>query len=405
MRSLAILSLSMLLLPAATNAQEPWEPVFRAGDLKIEATSYVQLDFRAYPNWEALDGFRNDAIELRRVRLGAEGEWKKLAFELDFDPGDPNQEYVKDAYLDVELAKAARVRGGHFKLPFSPELLRSPSKIDFIERAIAVDALGPRRDLGVMLHGELFERFRYQAGVFAGDGSTRFERAGRTTAARIEVEALDGFVVGASFTSGDVDAAPEDPGGIGEPKGFAGQSASGFEFFAPHFVGGTRRRLDLEAELVRGPVAVRGELLKGSEERRGQGALFDDLPDVEATGWYVSATWLVTGEKKRRTIRPDHPVPGGVGAVEVGVRLESLRFDDLGGASGSSFESASDRARNVRPAQDLIFTSGVSWWPSRFFRVMTNVLVDRYQDPLFAPESGRSGNYVSILTRFQFMLP
>jgi hypothetical protein len=266
-----------------------------------------------------------------------------------------------------------------------------------------VDALGQRRDLGLMLHGELPSRVRYQAGLFAGDGKSRSERAGATGAGRLEWEALEGLSLGASFTRGSVDAAPEDESGSAEPKGFSGRSPAGFEFFAPHFVDGTRRRLDFEIELARGPFSIRGEYLEATEERRGQGALFDDLPGIEATGWYVSGTWLVTGEKKRRTIRPDSPLPGGVGAIEIAVRLESIRFDDRG--DGASFESAGDRARNVRPAEDVLLTAGVSWWPTAFVRVMTNVIVDRYRDSLLAPESGRAGNYVSVLTRLQLMLP
>jgi phosphate-selective porin len=399
MRPLLIGSLSSLVTAAAIHAQEPWAPAVRAGDLRIDATGYVQLDFRAFPNWpswESIDGHRSDAIDFRRVRLGAEGEWKRLSFELDFDPGDPDQEYVKDAYAELKIAKELRIRGGNFKPPFSPEFLRSPAKIDFVERAIPVDALSPSRDLGVMLHGKLFDRVLYESGIFAGDGRTRSERAGPTAAARLTVEALEGFVLGVSFTRGSVDEASA-------PQGFAGRNPVQYEFFGPHFIEGQRTRLDVEMELVKGPVAVRAELLKGSEERLGQGALFDDVPALEATGWYVSGTWLVTGEKKRGTIRPDHPLPAGMGAVEIGLRLESLRFDDAG--TESSFESASDRARNVRPAGNLAFTGGVSWWPNRFVRVMTNVVVDRYDDPLFAPEPGRTGNYVSLLTRLQFQLP
>jgi phosphate-selective porin len=395
MRTIAACAVS-LLLAAAADAQEAWEPVFRAGDLQVRATGYAQLDLRAFPNWETVEGLRSDPIDLRRVRVGAEGKFRRLSFELDFDPNDPAGEHLKDAYAELEIAKALRIRGGNFKPPFSPEFLRSPAKIDFVERPISVDALSPSRDLGVMLHGELFERVLYQGGLFAGDGRTRSERAGPTAAGRLLVTALDGLRLGVSFTTGKVEEASE-------PMGFAGRSPTGFQFFAPHFIEGRRRRLDVEMELVKGPVALRAELLQGSEERRGQGALFDELPGIGASGWFVSGTWLVTGEKKRRTIQPDHPFPGGAGAVEIGARVESLRFDDFG--SESSFESAGDRARNVRPVDDLIFTGGVSWWPSRWARIMTNVIVERYHEPLLSPEPGRAGGYVSLLTRFQLLLP
>ena len=51
--------------------------------------------------------------------------------------------------------------------------------------------------------------------------------------------------------------------------------------------------------------AMRGEYLEEREERRGQGPSLEDLPDVRGRGFQVAATWLVTGEKKTRTIRPE----------------------------------------------------------------------------------------------------
>jgi phosphate-selective porin len=111
----------------------------------------------------------------------------------------------------------------------------------------------------------------------------------------------------------------------------------------------------------------------------------------------------VTGESKKNRVEPKRPFPHGPGAIEIGARFEELRFDDVGPDEG--FAGAGDRARNIRPAADRAFTGGVSWWPVHWVRFMGNVVVERYLDPLLAPEPGRRGNYVTLLARAQVALP
>ena len=110
----------------------------------------------------------------------------------------------------------------------------------------------------------------------------------------------------------------------------------------------------------------------------------------------------MTGEKKTRTIRPDRSLFGGPGAVELAVRYEELRFDDV---ENEGFESAGSRAANIRPAGYRAFTGGLSWWPSTFLRLVGDVVVERYDDALRAPEPGKNGNYVTLLGRVQVHLP
>jgi len=123
---------------------------------------------------------------------------------------------------------------------------------------------------------------------------------------------------------------------------------------------------------------------------------------VRGQGWSANVTWLVTGEKKSRTIRPGRSLFGGPGAIELAARYEELRFDDL---RNEGFESAGSRAANVRPAGLRAFVGGLSWWPSPFLRLMGDVVVERYDDALRAPEPGKKGNYLSLLGRAQVHLP
>jgi phosphate-selective porin len=412
------LSAACLLLAPAAGAQEKKKadpPGWQVKPFSIENPSagfrlalqgYVQADFRSFPEWppDAEDGtsLHADEFEWRRFRIGLEGEWKRLTFEVDVDPVFEEGGELKDAWVSLRLARALQVRGGHMKLPVSPERLTSPSKTDFVERAAVVEEIAPIRDWGVTLHGEIGRFVEYQAGVFEGDGSKRDERAGTTAAARLVLKPARWLDLAGSFSQGGVEAAPVGDDLDPEPKGFSGRSASGYRFFPPVFVDGRRVRWGADARIQTGPVALWGEFLEGREERRGQGPTLEDLPEVRGHGWSVTATWLVTGEKKARTIRPGDPLFGGPGAVELAVRYEELWFDDVG---NEGFESAGSRAANVRPAGVRAFTGGLSWWPSPFLRLVGNAVVERYDDVLRSPEPGKSGNYVSLLGRVQVHLP
>lgn len=407
----------------------------KKADFKLKLTGYFQSDFRAYPNWEAGDKdtgpLRSDSADIRRGRIGFGGNWKDLEYELEADWGGPARQLIypelfkdrgrpalgwdgvelKDALINYPFTKAFEVRAGHFKLPVSPELLTSASKIDFIERSLIGQNLAPGRDWGVMLHGEVLKRINYQAGVFAGDGRTELFRAETTVAARVLYRVIRGLDAGGYFSQGNVKAPPEPPAGllvvplelIPVANGFGTRGPSGYRFSDRRFVEGRRLRAGLEATLARGPFGVKGEYMHGREERKGQSAIFTDLPEEVANGWAISATWLLTGDKKERTIKPKKPLFKGIGAIEIGARYEGLRYDDNGPNVG--FEGAGNRARNMRPAALKVATGGVSWWPTPWMRVMGNVVVDRYIDELLAPETRRLGNYVSLQGRLQFHLP
>jgi phosphate-selective porin len=409
---------SALLVPGA-GAQEKRKaappPGWQVKPFSVENASagfhlalegYLQADFRSFQDWTAGDedsgNLRADEFEWRRLRIGVEGEWKRLSFEASADPAFDEGDELKDAWVSLRLAKALQVRGGHMKLPVSPEFLTSAAKTDFVERSAAVEGLGPSRDWGVMLHGEIGRAVEYQAGVFEGDGRTRDDRAGTTVAARLVLKPARWLDLGGSFSQADVEADPVGTDLDPEPKGFAGTSVTGYRFFPRVFVDGRRLRWGADARIQAGPASLWGEFLEGREDRKAQGPTLEDLPDVLGEGWSVTASWLVTGEKKARTIRPSRSLFGGPGAVELVVRYEELRFDDV---ANEGFESAGSRAANVRPAGFRALLGGLSWWPSPFLRLVGDVVVERYEDGLRAPEPGKEGTYVSLLGRVQVNLP
>jgi phosphate-selective porin len=385
---------------------EPFAIESPRGGFRLALRGYAQADFRSFPDWTAGDedtgSLRADEFEWRRLRIGLEGRWKRLSFEVDVDPAFEEGDELKDAWLSLRLDRALQVRGGHMKLPVSPERLTSPAKTDFIERAAVVESLAPVRDWGVALHGEIGRFVAYEAGVFEGDGSGRDDRAGATAAARLVARPARWLDVAGSFSQGDLAAAPAGGALDPEPKGVSGTGVTGYTFFPGVFADGRRLLWGVDARIRAGPVSLWGEFLESREQRLGQGPTLEDLPEVRGDGWSVNATWLVTGEEKARTIRPERSLFGGPGAVELAARYEELWFDDV---ENEGFESAGSRAANIRPAGLRAFTGGLSWWPSPFLRLTGTLVVEQYDDPLRAPEPGNRGNYVSLLGRAQVHLP
>lgn len=385
---------------------EPFALENEAAGFEIRLAGYVQADFRSFQDWQVGDGsdpaLRADESEWRRLRIGFEGEWRRLSFELDVDPAFDEGEELKDARLGLRVSRALELHGGHMKLPQSPERLTSAAKTDFIDRAALVESLAPDRDWGGQIQGELGRALEYAAGVFEGDSRTSPRRAGTTAVGRLVLKPARWLALGGSYSQGDVTADAAAAGTEPAPKGLEGTSTTGYEFFPGVHVNGERRRWGADARIQGGPVAVWGEYLEAREERLGQGPVAEDLPPVYGRGWSATATWLVTGERKTRTITPGRRLFSGPGAVELSARYEELWFDD---AENEGFESSGSRARNVRPAGIRVLTGGLSWWPTSFLRFQGNVLVERYDDALRAPEPGRAGDYVSLLGRVQVHLP
>jgi phosphate-selective porin len=405
---------------------EPFRLRSKQADFEIKLVGYGQLDFRAFPGWQVEETTqRNDTFDIRRLRLGVEGNWKRLSWDFTYelvgpvqdlvnDTLDPDGAELKNLYAEYEFSNAFSLRAGHTKLPGSPEFLTSASRTDFVERSMLSNSLAPDRDWGVMALGKVGKRVDYMAGVFAGDGSRIDNAAGTTVAARVVVETVKGLDLAGSFSHAEVSAESDVEGTDPDPLGFLGRSPTAWRWYERKFVNGRRLRWGLDAQYLRGPLGFKGEFLQGREQRKEQGSVFQDLPEEVGNGWSVTASWVLTGEKKERSLKPRKPITkGGWGLVELAARYESLRFDDTGPDSG--FEGAGNRASNLRPAQNSIIWAGVSWLPAEWLRVYANATFERYLDPLLAPEppgarfvddtpKGR-GTYTTLFARVQFLFP
>jgi hypothetical protein len=276
----------------------------KPAEFHVDLKGYVQFDFRHFEDDFALikPGDLNSTSETpRRLRIGLEGEWKKLGFQIEMDPHDTcwiwddpctagNPEHMKDAYLEYTFSKTLVLRAGNFKLPISHELLTSEAKVDFVERAMAPNRLGPNLDWGVEAYGDFHKKWGYLLGVFAGDGRVDIERAGTTGAARLTFSPTKGLQLAGSFTEGTVTAEPFSANNnTPNPLSPSGKGPSGFSFFPRHFVQGHRIRYGADATYYRGKAGLKAEYIGNRQQRLGQGQtcqpsggtfVCNDLPDL-----------------------------------------------------------------------------------------------------------------------------
>jgi phosphate-selective porin OprO/OprP len=376
-------------------------PSFRLGDLRLDITTKVDLELRHSSDVEV------DTVGMEHRRIGVDGRFGDvLGFQVEGELADRDQVW-RDVYLELRKWRAVRVRGGQFKIPFGQERLTSISDLDFARRSIPTEALAPGRDIGIEMNGRLFDRtLTYMAGVFRRDGDGWREEgnaglpspgtiAGRvvgTPLAWTSARALQRIELGFGFTHGEV------PEGL---NGVRARTVNGYEAFAPLYVFGNRQRLGVDAAFSQGPVAIRGEYLQLVDQRTRQGLADEDLPDVSARGWHVTATSFVWGRLRAGGTAPRAAVGrGGIGAIQLAGRLESLTFDS---DADWDAELRNPRAPHVLSNDIRAATVGVNWYPLRFVKVQLNLIRERLQDPERRPDPESSWITSGVL-RFQFAM-
>jgi len=411
---LASLCLCLItLLPSVTAAQEATvrfpPPSLRIGEFRVDLRLRFHFDVRGLDT----DPVGNDDFIWRRARVALEGRiYDDLQYVVDTELRDTEHPW-RDVFLNYRRFEAAEVRVGKFKVPFGRDQLTSVFNNSFISRSLIGSQLTPGRDIGVMVHGRLGGgKVNYSGGWFDKDGdnvrfsedldANEFEEApvDGTLAGRVELapwEATRGLArrlqFGVNTTIGDVA-----PGLFG----LRGRMFDTFEFFEPVYISGRRLRLGVDGAWTPGPFSVVGEYNRVTDERNGQGLDDVDLPNVIAQGWYLSGTWLVTGENKAGGVEPRQPFPmDGAGAFEVVARIEEMRFSSAG--TGGEEPFTNPRAANILPNRDRALTLGGNWYLNRFGRVAFNIVRETIQDPLRSPLPDRTRFWSGTL-RLQFVM-
>ena len=363
----------------------------------------IQADLRAFSDGiDADEGLFN----MRRLRSGFEGRIKDdLEFEVEYELR-PVDHWLRDAFVNFRRFRKFQIKAGKFKIPFGLDQLTSAMNLDFVYRSLIGRQLASARDVGVTLHGQVFEGLRYEAGVFNHDGenadSQRITPTGRRTLAGRITGSPAAFIpapswlkeleVGAAFTHGEA---------VEGATSLKGRSVVGKDFFPPVNVSGLRQRRGVELNWQLGPLSLKSEYMTVREQRKGQGLLQNDLPDLFGRGWYAGGTLALFDRLKdsSRVGLLRRLLPGETaGRLELAARYEQLRF---GSEASDARPSRSPRAANVLGNSDRALTLGATWYANRFTKFQFNAIRETLEDPARTPVPGVQ-RYWMFVGRTQF---
>ena len=262
---------------------------------RVDFRGRFQLDHKG--SEVPLTGEDEDStIDIARRRIGIEGEILNLFdYQVERELGVERDPW-RDVFINYKQFPVAEVIAGKFKLPFSLDETTSTINLDFVNRSRAADLLAPGRDRGVMVHGRVLERglVEDQVGTFVHDGrNARRHDSGRvhgdrtfavrTTAQpwRSTKSSFRDLAFGVAFTSSALLEGFPDVRGV--------HRASLARSIVPiSGLKGQRRRVGLQFRWRPGPVSVKSEYIRLTDQRLDQSVDDTDLSPFLATGWYAS---------------------------------------------------------------------------------------------------------------------
>ena len=315
---------------------------------------------------------------------------------------------IRDAFLAFGYFDPFIFQAGSFYEPFSLERINSKNYIDFLERALPAEALGPSRHIGFAaytsgpgwtLKGGIFgTSFEDKALTPLPGGHQYWDAVGRATFAPIRTEDVLLHIGGSVRYQkpNDATAASDDrvlvPGNnvrteanalnenlLGTQPLNCGAAVLGSNC--------TKDVLDYGAEFVAayGPLSIQGEYMGAHYDRDPALIRFLGAPGAASlnfSGYYVYATWYLTGESRAASYRTDYRRPGtfdqihiinpvsagGTGAWEAAVRVSEINLN----SGGFLVLAPVGLPSNIQGGRETDLTVGLNWYPDLGVRFMAN---------------------------------
>lgn len=341
----------------------------------------LQVDNRSYFGDDNPD-LKNDNV-LRRVRPRFQGTLYNI-FDFDFntDFAKDATATVQDAYINARFQPWLQVQAGKFKSTFSLERLQSGNWIRFAERSYVADSIAPNRDVGIKVHGDLFDgKLNYNVGVLNGtsdggsgkqDGDTNNDKSyvARVFAQPFKGQdsALSGLGFGVAGTWAD-----ESGGAVGDKYQTPGRQTI-FQYHSATLSDGDKIRWSPQAYYYYGPFGVIAEYARSSTDVK-RGARKAELNN---DAWQIATSWVLTGEDNSFDgIKPKQDFDlnkGGWGAWEVAVRFHELEVDKdaFAGAAGVRFANAPGATMGVNITRKAkTWTAGLNWYLNKNIKIAT----------------------------------
>lgn len=360
-----------------------WDDMFylRSADKRfsLRFTGQVQADYRDYLNPN--DATDIDSFTVRRARIGLEAllfRYYEFRFLNDFGQNQPR---LVDGFLNVHYWGAVQFTAGKFKQPFSYEQLIQDRFTPFVERSL-IDQVVPARDVGVMVHGQNLFDGVLDYGLAASNGEQNGDtdtNGAKDATARVAVRpfALWGgplrrLQFGAAVNGGN-QFEPIAPAALRTPAG-----VPYFQFNRGVLADGRRVRWSPEVAYFYGGLGFSAQYFRMDQRVRpaATGAPARLTVDVPFEGFYVQATYLLTGEQRTTyseavsPLRPFDPRCGleAPGAWEVVGRVSRLRVGDVVFAPGNA--RLADPVAVSDGATEM--TLGFNWYLNKWVRTQFN---------------------------------
>jgi phosphate-selective porin len=379
------------------------------GKFTIMPIGYLNAQYSFYNG----DGAPADTFSIRRARFGVQGNYgSQLDYAFLFETASTSTPTIaiRDAYMDFKPWSAFKIQGGQFKVPFSMEVGTADTAVEFSERSINSvlypDAGGAFRAPGIDIHGDLAGgRAQYWVGIFNGQGllanstTNEVEVSGRVRFSpwkNSDSHLLKGLSFGGS-------AEHSRSKGLANELSFSGLLNDGTYTFFPQFrINGGVERYNGFFSWFSGPLGIRGEYTQLLQKRENIGALapggvaFNTIPGVIGKGAYVSATYLLTGEREPENAIPrvKHPVigpnsPGESGGPGWGAWAVKIRYAWLEGrAPGATCDATTVPACPITPGIVPSFsdhtdqlTAGFNWYLNYWVLVKSDFNFNQLKNP------------------------
>ena len=265
----------------------------------LRITGQLQADYRWYG--DADDITDTSGFILRRARFGLEAtlfQFYDFRFMPDFGSG---QTRILDGYMNIRYWEAVQFTAGKFKQPFSYEQLIQDRYTPLMERSL-IDQLVPARDVGVMIHGQNLANGRLDYAIavpMAFRTVTQIPTTRRIPTPESQYgrsrpgtrRTLRRLQIGISGGWG-VQNEPVNPSTLHTPAG-----VTYFRFNRNVIADGVRSRFSPEVAYFAGGFGTSAQYFHMEQKLRpGLG----EVVRVPYDGFYVQATYLLTGEEPHR---------------------------------------------------------------------------------------------------------
>ena len=268
--------------------------------------------------------------------------------------------------------------------------------------------LAPNRDVGFMLHGDVFQNglLEYQLGIFNGvvdggstDGDANSDKdfAGRIFAhpfATTDWDFAKTFGVGFAGTYGNNSDDPIDGTRV------RSDGLSTIYRLATGTLGnGTHSRWSPQFYYYWGPFGVMGEYIWSDQA----GRITDEEDDTTTQGrftndgGFLQTSWVITGEdasyKRVVPFNNFDPANGYWGAFEAAFRASTV------GLGAEAFDNGL-ASRNSSVTNATAYTAGINWYLNNAFRFQVNYTRTDFSD-LISIDGGKRSREDVILAEFQ----